>query len=171
MAVYARPEDVAAGVISPGINVFTANVDVSPRFASTYNSAFIFNHDWGFTIEGGLNFYAREAERVDLVKGIQAAFVDINPANINPARTINHQFPLANPINATTNFMPITRSDINLESAAHPAVLSSIIYGALGYCWDICWPILIALGTSYEFGSTNLTLHRWEVWGKLTMSF
>ncbi len=174
MAVYANQADAIAdpAVITPGINVFTQNVQVTPRFSYDMNTAFVYtNCSWD--VELGYNFYARQAEKIELCKfPFSPAFADTTVGFINPARTINHQFQLLNPIRAETNYIPLTRCDLNLDSAGHPAVISHIVYGTLGYEWeDICYPTNIGIGGSYEFSSTNLGLHRWNVWGKFGFAF
>jgi hypothetical protein len=175
MQVYANPQDAVAEIISPGINVFTARVDVTPRSAATFNSAFVFDHYCGFVAEVGYNFYARDAEKVELCAWpFDPAFVDVNAGFINPARTINHQFSLERPISATTEYAQgrITRADLDLSSASHPAFVSHTFYGSVGYDMDIfCIPTLAAVGASYEFSSNNAGPRRWLVWGKLAMSF
>jgi len=67
----------------------------------------------------------------------------------------------------------ISQNDLDLSSAAHPCVISHTVYGAAGYYWDnLCFPIMIGLGGSYEFsGRMNTSLDRWLIWGKFGISF
>ncbi len=66
----------------------------------------------------------------------------------------------------------ITAADIDFASVANPAVISNIIYGTVGYDFDVCsYPIFAAVGGSYEFPDINTALTRWKVWGKVGVSF
>ena len=85
----------------------------------------------------------------------QSILFDVDPANPPAIRLV-----------------PIRQFDLDLSSAAHPCVVSHIIYVSGAYQWDdIDWPTLLGAGASYEFGSDNLALHRWNIWGKLAISF
>lgn len=184
LEVYATPEDAQAASLiaeplatnagTSGINVFTKCVRVSPRFSFNMNYAFIYERcNW--QVEGGWNFYARQSEKVEIDSfrsGVQVKDIGGNGA-INLARTITNNFD-GSAIAFTTlaNYIPLHLSDIDLESAAHPAVLSYIVYLTAGYNWcDACYPTLAAVGASYEFASVNTNLERWALWGKLGISF
>ena len=177
-AVYATVEDAQAAFDTgnpdsgtSGINIFTHCVKVSPRFANTFNTAFVYTH-CSFMAELGWNFYARQAEKVELDCWASTAQVkDISGAGLtNTAATIRNNYPASGiPV---TEFQALALSDLDLNSAAHPAVLSHIIYGAVGYNWDDrCYPTFLGLGASYEFSHVNTALTRWTLWGKAGISF
>ncbi len=70
------------------------------------------------------------------------------------------------------NMTASTASQINFDSAAHPAIFSTTIYGALGYnCQAGDWPTFVLVGSSYDFSSINTSLHRWLVWIKGGIGF
>lgn len=180
LAVYASEADAQAAFLTAnpnsgtsGINVFTRCMLVSPRFSANFNTAFIYNHcNW--QIEGGWNFYARQAEKVELDSfptGVQIQSVT-GLGDTNLAKTITNNFTCCDIAFSTATYQGLRLQDINLESAAHPAVLSYIIYLTAGRTWDhCCHPTFVGLGGSYEFGSVNTTMHRWTVWGKFGVSF
>lgn len=174
MLVFANATDAANGVVSNGINVFTAPMEVSPRFTMNYNTAIIYEKDSGFSAELGYNFYARQAEKICLRNyRFQPQFVDATTLlEIDPARTIAHQWELEAPLAAATQYIPLAINDLDLRSAAHVAVITNTIYGGLNYDWELCeFPTFTNIGASYEFCANNAGLNRWTVWGKLGFSF
>jgi hypothetical protein len=179
MEMYANPNQAIAafnvgtaetGV--SGINVLTRCVKVSPRFNVTLTTALTYHHcNWN--VEAGYNFFARQAEKVELATPWQ-----VNPAlKANQgagfttiARNIKDNFEQS--VFSVTSYYPIQFCDIDLYSAAHPAVLSHLIYATAGYDWqECCHPTTFAVGGSYEFGDTNAELERWTVWGKFVVAF
>jgi hypothetical protein len=175
---------------SPGINLLTQKVKVKPGFNFTANFAvtFLQNCACGFEGEVGYNFFARQAECLSLKDNNfnpnQAAIKDhVGIGITNQIRTItenllineasvanliiNGQFNTAGAI-ATYPRSIIQATDLDLASAAHPAVLSNIIYATFGYHWDdCCLPTVASLGVSYEFSlRPNTTLNRWLLWGR-----
>jgi len=166
--------EAAAHLSTPGINVFTQCLKVKPRISGTINTAFIFSgQNWEF--EAGYNFFARAAECVSLEckwpcgialkdsvgEGRTNSVRTISQNNINCAKEIDEYE--SNIINAC---------DLDLESAAHPGMISNTIYGVAGYTWDgKDYPMLFALGGSYEYGDANFVLCRWTGWLKYSLSF
>ncbi len=65
MLTFADEAAATAGTVTPGINVFTRKVRVSPRFQHNYTMAFVYNQ-CSFQGEIGYNFWARQAEKVKL---------------------------------------------------------------------------------------------------------
>jgi len=167
----------AATLSTPGINLLTQDLKVTPRFSYTVNCA-VAAKSQRCDLELGWNFFAREAECVRLANAFTPAFAMKSPLGAGatmPVRTINNNFLAANQLAfSAANFSTslIQESDLDLESAAHPAVLSNSIYGAAGYRWDDrCYPMFAGFGGNYEFGKDNSVLNRWTVWGKCGVSF
>lgn len=66
----------------------------------------------------------------------------------------------------------ITEDEINLDSAASPAVLTNTPYLSLGYAFEMCdRPSQFSVGGSYEFSHNNAALSQWTVWGKFDLQF
>jgi len=66
----------------------------------------------------------------------------------------------------------VQESDLDLGSAAHPAVYSQTVYATAGYYRaSDHYPQNFELGSSYEFGSCNTVLNRWTIWTKLQITF
>lgn len=174
---------------TPGINILTREVDVTPGYQFQLNSAFIF--DWkGFELEGGFNFFARRAECVELandwtetaaIKSFQgqgltnpvrdmtgSPFLELtitNPAIPNPTFVL--PVPVANYAQSI-----IKATDLDLNSAATPPLLAYTLYGNLAYIFDINeWPFFIDAGGSYTFAHENSVADRWTVWGKFGFAF
>lgn len=189
MQVYANKEQAteAAGlrgidgftVGTPGINVFTRNLNVDPRMQLVINNALFWDIcKWQFEI--GYNYFMREAECVSL-KGCwegTAALKDIlfGFGYTNPFQTININIAANSPqqpqpvSHYDNNVIP--RNALDLESAAHPAVSINTIYGSAGYRWDHCdHPLFVGMGGEYEFSDENTGMNRWTLWGKGGISF
>lgn len=68
-------------------------------------------------------------------------------------------------------FRPIKFEDLNIQSAIHPTSLGHILYGTAGYQnMDSCYPWFFSMGGSYQFGTDNAVLERFNVWGKFSIS-
>jgi len=182
-------------IATPGINLLTQKVSVNPGFNLTANLALtlVQKCSTGFNGEVGYNFYAKQAECLSLAcknfNADQAALKDqVGTGFANQIRTItentltneattanliiNGQLNTAGAM-ASYQRSIIQPSDLDLSSAAHPATLSNIVYGVVGYHWDSCSnPMAVSLGASYEFSlATNTTLNRWLLWGRWGISF
>jgi len=184
---YAQAQQAAnlggsAGIYlsTPGINVFTQPVDVTPGLSHTVNSAFVF--DFGcWNAELGYNFYARAAELVTLCRfPNDVAFVDIKGlGQTQPFQTIagsidDDSLVVSSPIPLTMYDRSIIAvDDLDLSSAATPAILSNIIYGSLGVqCEKRGYPVFGNVGVSYEFSDrTKAAPQRWGLWIKGGISF
>lgn len=178
-AAAALPANVQAN-LTPGINVFTQHVKVQPRFQYNLTTMWTLSSDCGFLGELGYNLYAREKEcvKLDCSWATGPAIPAIaNQGNTNPVRNITGNDILNTevtsiPLEAYTESL-ILASDLDLDSAAHPAILSNTVYGSLGYQWaDMCNPLHMNIGGSYEWaGKDFAVMNRWTLWGKFGVSF
>ncbi len=162
-----------------GINIFTRCVRVSPHFSTNSTTCLVLSKDAdcrSWQLEVGYNFFARQSEVLELpcstlisasaLKGISGE------GSTTLARTIKSNFRLSDvPFNQGYEF--ISNCDIDIESASHPATISNIFYGTLGYRWERECPAFLAVGASYEFtaAEVNHTPDRWLVWGKVGLTF
>lgn len=169
---------LAAHYQTPGINIFSRPVDVTPGFSHNVTSAFTYTCK-KFYGELGCNVYARQDECVELACPFpkEVAFKNLTGIgftsiirNITGLEALDAagQISLANYQTAV-----VSEDDLDLNSAASPAYLSYTIYGSLGYhCEEHKYPVIAALGGSYEMGAdTNASIDRWNVWGKIGFSF
>lgn len=85
LLVYGSAADAADGIVSPGINYFTQEVNVTPRFWTSINSALVYNQRCGFAAELGWNFWAKQAERVSLRNA--SCFSDVRLVGLNCSNT------------------------------------------------------------------------------------
>lgn len=187
-----NPTDTFGGLVigTPGINVFTKPLRVHPGFTSVSNLALLYDHCC-WQCELGYNFYARQAECVELAKPWQTgpalkSFAEVTNFGGVAAGTTDSVQIIGNvfgDVNAVAFIDPTTRqieydnnliqaSDLDLLSAAHPAVISHTIYASGSYRFDDRpHPVFVALGGSYEFASDNTSMDRWMVWFKTGVSF
>jgi hypothetical protein len=169
------------GSIMPGINLFTQSMNVRPRGSLDMNIGLMYDTRAGMEIEFGYNYFARQAEKVCLTNNFPTGFqaVGFNPVTLRPDPNIititsniaSNGCPLPAP--GEPGFIPgstITDQDLNLLSAAHPAYTSNQIYLSVGSIWNGANPMVLGLGTSYEFSGKNTALNRWMFWGKFVFS-
>lgn len=175
---------------TPGINTLTQKVSVAPGFNFTGNFALIYNQCepcGGWNAEVGYNFYAREAECIQLKHDFETTVAikdHVGMGLTNPIRTItqdqfSNEATLFDSLLVIGNqlsiypFAIITQNDLDLQSAAHPTTLAHIVYGTAGYHWDdLCNPVMASIGLSYEFnGKYNAALNRVLVWARAGVSF
>lgn len=164
-----------------GINVFTQKVRVFPGFTRVINLAMIYDWCDKLEIEGGYNFFAREAECVKLDcpfrQGIALKALR-GQGYTNDVQQIGNVFGdvIANAPNDTAladySSNILTEDDLDFESASHPCTIEHTLYLYAGRKWDNrCHPLFAGLGTSYQFSESNIGMNRWEVWAKFGVSF
>ena len=179
----ARTADAAADpVVSehlsvPGINVLTKFAHVRPGFSYTINNGLLFSTN-AFVVEIGYNLHVRQAEFIRLCRFEEGpAIKDSGGAGlINQVRTIdNDRVGCSVGIAFSEDDYQknvIKKTDIDLESASHPAYLSHTVYIATKYLWNKeTRPMFISIGSSYEFGRGNSVLSRWLLWFKYGFTF
>jgi hypothetical protein len=162
-----------------GINIFTQCIRVSPYLAGSFNTAFLLTRHCdctSFELEGGYNFFVRQAEHIDFDPSStisDAAFKAVNgTGRTTIARNIVDNF-RASEFSISERYAALSNCDIDVESAAHPATISNTIYATLGYRWERECPFFVAIGGSYEFTTleVNAAPDRWLLWGKFAVTF
>lgn len=175
---------------TPGINVFTQEMYVTPGSQARINEAVVLEHG-SFKAEFGWNLMVRQAERVSLVNAWvdnAVAFVDASnngTSLFNATRTIyNDSYqstpvvngglggtPVADASLTQYNFASISSTDLNLDSAASPAAFTNTPYLALGYAFNEEKSSVFSIGASYEISATNGYINDWMLWGKFGFTF
>ena len=177
----------------PGINELTQEMTISPHSTYQLNSALTFDCGPHFMCETGWYLCARDAEDGCLrcrweegpaIAGIAGADQSIGKTadSMSNANMQIWNYGLigadanmgALNVNAGENYLvfkPIRETDLDLQSALHPACISNMIYGAFSYQNVIEeYPWLAAVGAGYQFGFNNSTMQRWSVWAKASLS-
>ncbi len=174
-------ELLAEHLSTPGINILTQQVAVTPGFQFNMTTAVAFTDGSGFQAEGGYNYFARRAEEVRLrsqwQEGPAIKHLD-GSGKTNPVRDITGN-PFIESIDLVENELGnydnniIKESDLDLSSAASPAIITHTYFGAVGYhSNDREYPLFGNLGGSYEFSrANNAHIERWTVWFKMGASF
>lgn len=194
-------EGYANRTYTPGINVFTANMKVTPGFQIRLNQAVYFKAE-KFSAELGWNVFGRAQECVKFACSWDKApaFADssyLGGVGLNNGRTIYNdaQTTVANAVadlsyhggnvlnlaqtelNSTANQnlydqFVITEDQANLASAATPAAVIQTPYAVLGYAWGCGdYKPVFSIGAQYEFTGNNRALNQWMVWGKFEFAF
>lgn len=189
-AALAAAGDGIQFLSTPGINVFTQDVDVTPGITTDVNTAFVFTVR-KFQAEVGYNFLAKRGEDVKLHccwEPGPALVHFLGDGRTNPIRTIDgNQYYEQTVTNAPNDpavvLIPVTfadydnsliqETDLDLNSAATPALLSNTLYGTLGFqCDDREYPLFGNFGGSYTFSKNNDAVpRRWVLWAKMGVSF
>jgi len=169
---------------TPGINVFTQEVYVSPGAQARINEALVVEHG-SFKAEFGWNLMVRQAEKVSLVNewnNNSIAFVDASNQSVsmfNATRTIYNDSYQSTPVATGTagaseeqyNASTISLSDLNIDGAASPTAFTNAPYLALGYAFNEEKSSVVSIGASYEMSATNSYINSWNLWGKFGFSF
>jgi hypothetical protein len=168
---------LGANVATPGINVFTQQLDVKPGFLQNISAALVFvNKQW--QLEFGYNLYCRTAECVNLAcpwkEGPALKHLD-GRGLTNPFREITGNPVLDDILTGVSldNYQNniIKESDLDLNSAAQPGFISHTFYNSIRYEHifdDNNGSIFASTGFSYEcVPHTNAAPERWTWWAKV----
>ena len=169
---------------TPGINVFTREVNVTPQAVIRYNQALILESG-GFKGEMGWNVLIRQDELVELEdKWVdnQIVYADASNANYslyNANRTIYNDAYQSTPVadtiagdsQARYNAASVKFSDLNLSSAASWSTMVNTPYLVLGYGFNEERSSILSIGGSYEFTASNDYINDWMLWGKFSFTF
>lgn len=168
-----------------GVNYFTQDVKVTPGYLGNFNLFASCQGDkWTGTF--GMNTTVRQAEKVHLVnqwqQGPEIAALPLYGAgnnfagateslrNISVLPNAGDQFGSFS-VSITPGNAYVQSSDLDLESAAHPAARSHTLYTNLGYYRKVLHPQYFELSGSYEFATQNVVLNRWMVSMKFQIAF
>ncbi|HXW85746.1 MAG TPA: hypothetical protein VEK38_00235 [Candidatus Bathyarchaeia archaeon] len=189
-ALAATDETLATWMSTPGINVFTKPLHVTPGYLYDMNSAVVFTA-CTFYGEVGYNLFARVAENISLASpwvpgpalkhlegnGLTTTVRDITGNIVLELATLNDPEAFGNNIQPipVVNYSQaiIQEADLDLASASTPAILTQTVYGVLGYVNDDRkFPLFFDVGVAATFSkSSNAIVERWTLWGKLGVSF
>ena len=169
---------LSTSIGTSGINVFTRRLRVSPRFATNINVALNYSYKM-FDCEFGYNLFVRQAEKIEFPRGccvdfpLTVAVKDVEGSGgTNIARTIKNDFTGSASVLADYAQNILQLPDLNLDSAAHPALLTNTVYGGVDYnteCLTI--PMFFGVAGMYEFSSMNSSFDRWNVVGKFGITY
>ena len=154
----------------PLANALTQDLDIEPGIQFEALIAMCFKSE-NFTFDIGYNLFAKEGENVTIKKWNDTLYTIAAPdfdtttaAGFNPD-TAAHR--VANLIDG-----PIEPKHLDLESVTSPTQVTHKIYGGLGYIFSQWkYPLMLGLGTSYEFVIGNSALEGYAIWGKVGVSF
>ncbi len=166
---------------TPGVNVFALPLCVKPGFQRSILMSLVYSR-CAWQLEGGYNLYCRPAECVQLkypwqegpaLKALGGRGYTNNQLNIQGGFTneLISIDALDKPV-ADYNDNLILQSDLDLQSASHPCMISHTFYGTFGYEFERPnYPLFIGFGGSYEFTEDNTGINRFVGWGKFGVAF
>lgn len=131
----------------------------------------------GLTFDIGYNVFYKEEERVNL----KTPWENDKYAVAAPEWDTNTAFDLTDPtkayggagtVPATNPNFAIQKDHLDYSSIKSPYQVTHKVYGALGYDWyKSKYPVMIAVGGSYEYCERNAALEGWAAWGKFGLSW
>ncbi len=161
-----------------GINYFTRDLVVQPGASLDWFTALHYTHA-DFNLEVSWDAWWRDKERVKLKRGWQEniGIFDIAGDALGRARsasgaTINSSDYGAVVAPSDRHFTPVTKNDLNLQSAAMPGVCTSTL--SVGFSFNTILleaPAMIGFVVSSECGCSNRIMSTGQVMFKIAASF
>lgn len=177
LAMYANSTDRSNDIRSFGINHMTKDVLVNPGVSlGMATQLSVVGKNWNINV-GIMNRF-REAEDVQLKdaweEGPMIANIGtvaaVGTGEVIPTRAMGRGFDYTGMV--TTDNVYITEDDINLESASHPTVFSTTIHASYAYFYEgEDFSQNYEVGASYDTARNNAGVHRWNLFGKLLLTF
>jgi hypothetical protein len=186
--MYPNSNAVAFSDISPGINFLTFPVKVHPIFSGSATITTAYYRSC-YTLQAGYRFLGKSNEQIKFAGGFNPSFgiagldfddVSNTGAGKNGKGNTQTQAAInlfADALNDETvdglpAFIPVRTDQIDLESGAHPCIITHTVFATMGFMHDICGTTIYnTLGGSYEFSGDNAVLNRWMVWASAGLSF
>ena len=161
----------------PLANVLTQDVEVEPGLQFEGIAALAFNSN-NVTFDVGYNIFAKEGESISLKnEWNETKYAIALPGykdNEGYATTADGPFNPDDPTHYDTKTIPgpIETKHLDLESITSPTQFTHKLYCGLGYSFDQWkFPLMLGLGTSFEFINCNTGLENYAIWGKIGLSF
>lgn len=175
LAMFKNSTERATNKRTFGINSMTQDVKINPGVAFGMASQLsLVGKNWNINV-GIINRF-RQAEDIELAKawelGPMIASLDEpagTPGEVSPSRQMGTNYATGYLFSDSNVY--IQESDIDLNSAAHPSVIASTIHGSVAYFRDGEFSQNYELGGSYDTSRQNAGISRWNIYGKLLISF
>lgn len=179
------PDAATLRAYTPGINVFTQEVNVTPQGQIRFNQALVLEAG-AFKVEAGWNTFIRQDELVTLVNEWQDNTVVYADASnslyslYNANRTIYNDAYQSSPVADTTANASLARyeaaavqaSDLNLSgSAASWSLMTNTPYLVAGYGFGEDHSSILSIGGSFEYSASNDYMNTWMLFGKFSFTF
>ncbi|OGB96988.1 hypothetical protein A3F06_01390 [candidate division TM6 bacterium RIFCSPHIGHO2_12_FULL_36_22] len=178
----ADANDLTISDLIPLINYTTLQSSVRPGWSLDWNTALHYTYRC-FGLEAGVNVFVREGENICITgkirNGIGLAdlyeWADSDTVVTESLETVSFDAwgnATDTDIDGNDIFLTISQSDLDVISAAAPAVFNGTFYGALSYEWNNCkLPVFFNGGGSYTVTSDNGAVSNWVAWIKVGVSF
>jgi hypothetical protein len=167
--------------VFPLANVLTQDIDVRPgsRFEAIVAAAF---NSGNFTLDLGYNLYIKEGENLSLKHAWAKdtyAIANKEYYIINELTT-DENGPFCGPFDPTSAHHydaetipgPIAKENLDLDSIKSPTQVTHKAYGSFSYVFNSWkYPLLLGLGSSFEFVDGNSALEGYTIWGKVGVRF
>lgn len=149
---------------SPGINTFTQPVKMKHGFSGCSFDTAVHLVEQKLEVAVGYHFDAHTSDAVSLKQSWTTTIAlasSSNPGFAAPARTINDRFSGAD----SSHYLTISEGDLDLSSAAQPALINHTLYASGHYHYE--WsghPLAIRIGLGYEFSTEQKATNRVIGW-------
>jgi hypothetical protein len=150
--------------LQPAANVTTQDVNVFP--GSHLDAMIDFSLGWKwFSFDFGYNLFIKESEHVKIKSwtdnkyAVAAWDMNVDTQNFNVYQSAN-------------GYNQIQQTDLLPDKAATPSVCTHKLFAGAGFSYD-SWkfPVFGGVSGSYEFTPNNNAPRKWELGGKLGISF
>lgn len=158
--------------LTPAANILTSTLRVSP--ASQVDAIADFEFMFGkFTFDVGYNLFWKQKEGVSLKGGspFGSDSYGIAALDYDTSDPFTLEYAVGT-LDSSAHPRALGLQDLDMSSVKTPAYWTNKIYGGLGYIfkhWEN--PILISVGSSYEFANNNAQIEKWALWFKAGVSF
>ncbi|MCK4651146.1 hypothetical protein KAT08_03155 [Candidatus Babeliales bacterium] len=169
--------------VFPLANILTMDLDVEPGIQFEGFVAFAFKCG-NFLADLGYNIFAKDSENISLKhEWDQNTYAVASPGDaqtdeigyltelgLDPE---NGPFDPTNAAHYDQNTIsgPIEQKHLDFKAASTPNQFTNKIHGGFGYIFNKKTPIIVGIGASYEFVSSNSALEKYAFWGKISFLF
>jgi hypothetical protein len=161
-----------------GINFFTKQLKVSPGVDLNWLTSLSLK-DNNFYLEAGYNFWCKQKEDVKLRNSWNNQDIAIAGLTFTEGDYFGGQSFSNAIISTAINSVPfdnatiyVKQNNLNLNSAAHPSQITNKFYLNVGYNYKYKKnPLLISVGSSYEFADQNKSLEQWGLMLQFSTNF
>lgn len=172
LSVYTSLQAVDDEIPTFGINAFTLDSKVTPGYKSLMNMSVVLAGDkWHGSV--GMSTHVRQGEKIKLDQALLSNELYIAAYALgytNRYRQTGKEYDGLEVVDAD-EFVAIKSTDLDLESAAHPANITHRFYASVGGYRECERPVKYELGGSYEYSQFNTGMNRWGACATLQISF
>lgn len=170
LQMFEDATQLAASKSTFGMNILTLDSKVRPGYQGMVDMTLCVAGDkWHGSL--GMTTFARQSEKIKLANAWTIAPYLASYDDVTDSNRFRQSGRGYEALDGTAVDIPLKEADLDLDSAAHPATISQMVYATVGGYKEGDKPCMYEVGGSYEFSCINTSLNRWGVWALLQHSF